>query len=476
MIVLREYQATALEGIREAYRQKKRAPLLVAPTGSGKSAMLGYMLANTKRRSLILAHRRELVEQISASLPVDHGIIAAGRTSNDLPIQVGMMQTVVRRLDRLPQFEWVISDEAHLSASPTWLRVLKHYGSALHLGLSATPTRLDGKSLGDHFDAIVQGPTIKELVALGHLSPCRVFAPPVDFGKLRTVRGDYDMAEAERALDRASITGDAVDHLKRICPERKTLVFCCGIKHAAHVAEQFRDAGFSATSVDGEMSDRNERVRDFRSGKIQVLVNVDLLTTGFDCPSISAGILLRPTQSLALYLQMIGRLLRVFPGKSDAVLLDHVGAVLRHGLPNADRDWSLDSAETKARKATQATIATRRCKVCFAVFEPHHIACPHCGAVAATESRRIEQRAGELVEITEEMERTERLASAPYFDTLKELKTPEQVKAMAKARGYRPAWSIRTVMDKFDVSDRTAAKMLGYDPAVVRHLRIGRAA
>ncbi len=478
MIQLRPYQQMALNAIRDAYRQKKRAPLLVSPTGSGKSAMLGYMLSHTRRRTLILAHRRELLDQISESMPVDHGIIAAGKPHNNAPVQVGMVQTVARRLDSLPQFEWVISDEAHLSVSPTWSMVIKHYPSALGLGLSATPTRLDGKGLGEHFDSIVYGPPIKQLVNDGYLTRCRVFCPPVEFEKIRSLRGDYDMAEAEDKLDKAHITGNAVEHLQRIGTGRKTIVFCCGVKHAEHVAGQFRDAGISAIDVNGSMGDRAERVADFKSGKVQVLTNVDLLTTGFDCPDIQAGIFLRPTMSRALYLQMVGRLLRVAPGKTDVLLLDHVGCVLRHGLPDADREWSLAGTGNSERQQIESGMAIRRCDKCFLVYEAHLSACPYCGATAETGSRLLEERDGQLVEITEHDRRVEWLKTARYSDALGGCETPIQIREMANARGLKPGWVIRVVMERFRVSKWGAAKMCGYHPGVVQHLRIhdGRAA
>lgn len=476
MIQLRPYQQTALDAIREAYRQKKHAPLFVSPTGSGKSAMLGYMLSNTRRRTLILAHRRELLDQISESLPVEHGIIAAGKPHNNAPVQVGMVQTVARRLDSLPQFEWVISDEAHLSVSQTWSRVIKHYPSALGLGLSATPTRLDGKGLGEHFDSIVYGPSIKQLVSDGYLTRCRVFCPPVEFEKIRSLRGDYDMAEAEDRLDNPYITGNAVEHLQRIGPGRKTIVFCCGVKHATHVAEQFRDAGISAIDVNGGMSDRAQRVADFKAGNVQVLTNVDLLTTGFDCPDIQAGVFLRPTLSRALYLQMVGRLLRVAQGKTDALLLDHVGCVLRHGLPDADREWSLAGTGDSERQAIESGLAIRRCDKCFLVYEAHLSACPYCGTTAETGSRLLEERDGQLVEITERDRRLEWLKSAEYGKALSSCETPEQIREMANARGYASGWTIRQVMGRFGVSKWQAAKMCGYKPGVAKHIRADEAA
>ena len=431
---LRDYQEKVLDDIRAAYKAGYRAPLLVAPTGSGKSAMLSHILGKTKKRTLILVHRSELLEQITSGLPKGHGIIAPGRSSSDAQIQIGMMQTVSKRLDTLPAFEWIISDEAHLSIAPTWLKIMKHYSSAWQLGLSASPCRLDGKGLGEHFDHIVYGPSIRELTERGFLVPARIFAPPGAISALTDA--DLDAAAAE--LDRPSITGSAVEHLQRLAPNRRTLVFCCTRDHAEHVAQEFRAGGFSSAAVDGSMppAERKRRIEAFRVGEIQVLVNVDLLTTGFDCPQINAGVFLRPTGSLALYLQMVGRLLRPSAGKTDAILLDHVGAVARHGLPDAEREWSLDGSVKKTKPP-----AIRICPECYCAYSAASRACPACGHAPEAQGaggREVEQVAGVLEEIAGE--HLKRARAVPLRAAMKDAKTEAALRELAAARGYGPGW------------------------------------
>jgi DNA repair protein RadD len=447
-MTLRPYQSLALAEIQQAYRAGRRAPLLCSPTGSGKSAMTAHMLGRTGKSVLYLCHRAELLDMISADMTaagLRHGLIGPGSHAlpNTYRLHLGLMQTVSRRLDSLPKFDWVISDEAHLAMAPTWLKILRHYGDAWHLGMSATPCRLDGRGLGEFYDQVVYGPSIRELTDRGYLAPCRVFAPALDVSAVRKTAGDFSMEDAARLLDKAAITGNAIGELQRHKPGKRAIVFCCTREHADHVAAQFRAQGIAAVNVDGSMTkaERAARIGDFRAGRITVLTNVDLLTTGFDMPGIEAGIMLRPTQSLALFLQMVGRILRIAPGKIDAVLLDHVGNVLRHGMPDAAREWTL---EGRAKRSTPPPV--RQCMSCYAAFSPAP-KCPACGYVfpIAARVRATDERAGELAEITgtDVDARLRHLREAPLKELLKAAKTREQLDEIRKARGYHHAWTQR---------------------------------
>lgn len=443
---LRPYQEAALEQVRAAYRAGKRAPLLCSPTGSGKSAMTKYMLGRTKQKQVLyLCHRAELADMIHEDLKASglpHGMITA--SSKALPhtyrIHVGMVPTVARRLDRLPAFDWVISDEAHLAMSATWSGILKHYSASWHLGMSATPCRLDGRGLGEVYDAIIYGPSVAELMARGYLTRCRAFAPAIPLDGIKKSAGDYQMGDAARVLDTSTITGDAIREYAKRMPGRRAIVFCCTREHADHVAGQFRMGGIPAANVDGSMSsaERSARIEDFRAGRLMVLTNVDLLTTGFDMPSIAGAIFLRPTQSLALYLQMVGRILRIAPGKDEALILDHVGNVLRHGLPDTDRQFTLDGKAARA-----AAPAVRQCPECFAAFHPQR-SCPECGYVFPVENVRGVKKevAGELVEVaaTAADQYREWLATGQFRDVMRGRRTYREINEVAEARGYKPAW------------------------------------
>lgn len=442
---LRPYQEAAIAAIRAAYKAGKRAPLLCAPTGAGKSAMVKYMLGQTRKRVLYLCHRAELAEMIHADLAaagLPHGMITArSKTTDDgMNLHVGMVQTVARRLDKLPVFDWVISDEAHLAMSDTWRGILHHYSAAWHLGMSATPCRLDGRGLGDVYDEIVYGPSVRELTDGGYLTRYRAFAPAVALDGIKRSGGDFQMGDAARVLDTSTITGDAIREYGRRMPGKRAIVFCCTREHADHVAGQFRMGGIPAANVDGSMSsaDRSARIDDFRAGRLMVLTNVDLLTTGFDMPSIAGAIFLRPTQSLALYLQMVGRILRIAPGKDEALILDHVGNVLRHGLPDTDRQFTLDGKAARA-----AAPGIRQCPECFAAFHPQR-SCPECGYVFPVENVRGVKKevAGELVEVarTAADQYREWLATGPFRDVMRGRRTYREINEVAEARGYKPAW------------------------------------
>lgn len=447
---LRSYQSVALAGVRSAYRRGKRAPLLCSPTGSGKSAMTKYMLGETKKTVLYLCHRSELMEMIHDDLEregIPHGVIAGstGRYRDNYQIHIGMMQTIHNRLGALPKFEWVISDEAHLTMAPTWLAILKHYNESYHLGMSATPCRLDGRGLGEIYDEIVYGPSVRELTDLGYLLPCRVLAPPQVQAGQWAIDPKKSMSEASAILNRPKITGSAIAEFRKLGPGHQAVVFCCDRQHAADVAAQFRAEGFAAANVDGTMDAERERrplFRDLIARKLDVITNVDLLTTGWDCPQIDVGIDLATTQSLALYLQKIGRVLRIYPGQRQAWWLDHVGSVFRHGLPDAEREWTLDGRIKRA-----APPSVRQCPECYSVFAPAP-RCPSCGHVfliVPKKKKLLDSAPGDLAEVfRSDVERREHyLKTASYSVLMKEAKTLQALQDIAKARGYDMAWARR---------------------------------
>jgi DNA repair protein RadD len=441
-MLLRPYQSAALESVQGVYRSGRKRVLLVAPTGAGKSAMMRYMLERTSKRTLILCHRAELLEMIADSLTVPHGIIEGSRRVPSEKVHVGMMQTVSRRLGDLPDYDWVISDEAHLAMCPTWRRILQHYSSAWHLGLSATPCRLDGQGLGAEYEQIVHGPSIRELTDRGYLSPCRVFAPATEGRDAKKAGGDFSMSEAAEAVDRASITGDALAHYQRLAPGRQALAFCCNREHAEHVAQAFTAGGVPALNVDGSMPDRAERIAAFRAGKVRVLTNVELLTTGFDFPELGCGIFLRPTQSLALHMQIVGRYMRVADGKRDAILIDHVGNVLAHGMPDEEREWTL---EGRAKRSTAAPVVI--CPACYAAHRPGP-RCPSCDHIyEATRASRMSARVreGDLVEVGD----ADRPKTSAYqvkemvrqaFRQESDFGIRLALQQIQREQGYKPSW------------------------------------
>lgn len=441
MIQLRDYQLDLVAGVRNAYRVGKRAPLVVSPTGSGKTVLFAFIAQGTSAKGngvVILVHRQELVDQTCRTLrafSVDHGVIAAGRTPDrSLPVQVASVQTYVRRLDSFRP-ALIIADEAHHATAGSWRKVIEHQPQARVLGVTATPQRLDGKGLKDVFDDLIRGPEVADLIAGGHLAPPVYYAPPVvaDLSHIATRGGDFAQEELAAEMDRLTITGDAVEHYARICRGAPAVAFCCSVKHAQHVAEQFQAAGFRAATIDGTMDKeaRREVVRMLGDGRLHVLTSCEIINEGFDLPIVTAAILLRPTKSLGLHLQQVGRVLRPAPGKERAVILDHVGNLSRHGFAEDVREWTLDGRKKKKkRKATdEEDIQTRQCPQCFRCHPPAPV-CPECGFEYPRKEREIEQTDGELVQVDpKEMvrKRKQEQASAQKL---------EDLIALARARGY----------------------------------------
>ena len=436
MMQLRPYQQQAITDLRLAYRGGARAPLLVAATGAGKTIILAAItqaVAARGRRVLILVHRRELIRQASAKLTqagVNHGIIAAGFEPSDHPVQVASVQTLARRLERQHwQPDLIVIDEAHHAISNSWTNVISHWPDSLLLGVTATPVRQDGRGLGAMFDRLVLGPSTAELVATGYLTPVKIYAPPqvADLTGIRTRAGDYANDQAAAAMTRPTVTGDAITHYQRIAAARPAIAFCCNVNHATTVSDAFNAAGISAATLLGNTTDRDALIARFAAGELQVLVTVDVVSEGFDCPGAAVAILLRPTQSEGLYLQQIGRVLRPAPGKAAAIILDHVGNVHRHGWPDDHRDWSLADRERRAGSAGPPPPSVRTCPECFAAFKPALI-CPSCGAYCAPPARVIRQQDGDLQELKRE-------AVQQRATERKKAHTLQQLIAVGQARG-----------------------------------------
>jgi len=447
---LRGYQQQAIDDLRNAYRAGAKAPLLCLPTGGGKTIIFSAIAQSAVgrgRQVLILVHRRELLHQASRKLTdigLDHGLIAAGIAQSNQPVQVASVQTLVRRLSRI---DWkpslIIIDEAHHASAGSWTTILDKWPDAYRLGVTATPCRLDGRGLASAFDQLVLGPSVADLISAGFLSPARIYAPPVvaDLTGLRRRAGDYAADQAATAMDRPTVTGDAIAHYQRLAQGLRAIAFCCSIDHASHVAATFNAAGIPAATLLGNTPDRDAVVAAFDAGSVQVLVTVDVVSEGFDIPAASCAVLLRPTQSLGLYLQQVGRVLRPAPGKQAAVILDHVGNVHRHGFPDDHREWTL--AEGARRATGTAAPSVRTCPECFAAFKPAPI-CPVCDAACAPiKSRKIQQLAGELTELRREAVRQRIEERTTSRREQGKARTLPQLLALAKERGYSPGWAYR---------------------------------
>lgn len=449
-VTLRPYQEKAISDLREQYLRGKRAPVLVMPTGSGKTVIFSRVaeMAQKKGNSVyILVHRQELLLQSSrhlSSLGLKHGRIAPGHTMTKDSIQIASVQTLVRRLKYYKEPDLIIVDECHHATAGSWRKIISAYPHAKLFGVTATPCRLDGvglgKSSGGVFDSLIYGPSLRELIDSGYLSQPIVYAPPsdLDMTGLKLRAGDYEKAETEKRVDKPTITGSAVEHYTRLCNNAPACVFCASVAHAQHVAEQFRAAGYKALSIDGNMcdADRKEAIDKLGDGRIQILTACDIVSEGTDIPIVGVIILLRPTVSTGLYLQQCGRGLRLYPGKENTIILDHVGNCLRHGLPDEDREWSLEGEKKRKKKKKEqeeADVKIKQCPICYVVHEPAYI-CPNCGYIYKANGKQLEETEGELTQVTPNDVKAKRKEVAMA-------RTYEELQQIGKQRGYKSGWA-----------------------------------
>jgi DNA repair protein RadD len=441
--------------IRQAFAERHRAVLYVLSTGGGKTflfAMIVYSAMRRGKRILILCHRVELVDQIVVALQafgIEPDIIAAGYTRRagrsidrgDKAVTVASVQTLIRRVDQYQPPTLIICDEAHhCAAGNSWSTIIRKFPTAKILGTTATPCRLDGRGLGTHFDKLVVGPGLDALIAGGFLCRTRIFAPPtVDTSGLHIRMGDYKSDESESLMDKPHITGSALKHYQRYTPGEQALAFCTSVKHADHVAAEFREAGVQALSMNGGMDKQIRRMafNDYRAGKIQLLSSCDMFSEGVDAPGARVGIMLRPTQSLTLYRQQKGRIMRAAAGKPYATLFDHAKNSTQPGfelLPGEIDQWLLSPDMEKKRKKPAPGI--RVCAKCFAASPARATTCVECGAPFPVKPREIESRDGELIELT-----AEELAKKRERREQGRARTLQELEAFAKIKGYAPGWA-----------------------------------
>lgn len=497
MIQARPYQADAVERTRGAIARGRRRPLLVAPTGAGKTCIAAMILCSAIERGsrvLVTAHRRELIMQpfaklIRAGVSYDQiGIIMANvpnaranvlpfdltnATDDELwramarrrptaPIQIASIDTL-RSRGVLPPADLVVIDEAHRALSPSHSKLVAQYPNAVILGMTATPIRCDGQPLGSMFDEMIVVSTYRELAEQGYLVIPRVFTVPAkDLPDLANVKicktglnkGDYDHAELVAAVDATGLVGDLVEHYQTHGMGMQALAFGVSIEHSKHIAERFCAAGIPALHVDGSTpsAERDAAVRKHRDGEIRILSNVDVFGEGTDLPWVKVVILGRPTKSLRVFLQQCGRGSRPYNGL-PYILLDHAGCVLEHGLPHDDRDYSLTS-ERKAKKKTPAT-SVKTCPCCYAVLSVQTRVCnteqPEgkpcgCGTVC---TYAFGSEAGGDRSVPEEAEGN--LIEVRQADLDEKRAFWEQLCQKAIFRGYKIGWAKYKYKEKFGV-------------------------
>ena len=419
MFELRPYQEKFINDIHEQFcelsTEKKKLGRRgrvcgVMPCGAGKTLATAYMTKKAAeekgRRVVFMVHRKELIEQTSKTftdLEIEHGIIASGVKPNyDLPVQIASVQTLARRLDKIPPPQFLIVDECHHIEAETYKQIVNKWDCVV-LGLTATPVRMGGRTLHDSFDVLVPGSTVNELIQIHCLAEFKYFAPPstINFQKLRLNEfGDFRDDDMSRALDRQDIIGDVVKYYREHADGLQAIVYCVNVHHSKHTSKIFNEAGISAQHIDAKTpsSERRDIIEKFRAGEITVLCNVNLFGEGFDVPNMDCVILTRPTKSFTLYYQQAMRALR--PNRNDpskkAIIIDHVENNTRFPMLDEDIPWSLNPNKLKGKGIMP--IKT----------------CPECGEEEVPFGRRTCQRIIANHESIQSIERKDKTLSIVY--------------------------------------------------------------
>lgn len=438
---LRPYQQDVKTKILDSWQTGAVNVLAVLPTGAGKTVLFSDIIREHRGASCAIAHRQELVSQISLALARDgvkHRIIGPKKVVKlcvnlhmselgvsyydpSSPCAVAGVDTLVKRQKELAGWLKTVTlcvmDEGHhVLEANKWGTALKMFPNARGLLVTATPVRADGKGLGRHADGLVdimvEGPGMRDLINMGYLTEYRIIAPESDFIRPGEdaigSTGDISQAKNTAAVRKSHIVGDVVKHYLRFAPGKLGVTFTESVETAKDIAARFNAAGVPAEVVSAKTPDA-ERVailRRFKNRELRQLVNVDLFGEGFDLPAIEVVSMARATESYSLYVQQFGRALRLLDGKKFAIILDHVGNVERHGLPDARREWSLDRREKRSSSAPSDVIPVRACTnpKCAAVYERIYKACPYCGNVIEPAERSgPEQVDGDLIELSPEV-------------------------------------------------------------------------
>lgn len=468
MPVLRPYQLDAVDRIRRHLRSGRNRVLCVAPTGAGKTVIASHIIecsVGLGNRIIFLAHRRELITQAykkvigcSCRPGWDHdslvrdpqckanglpqkmvGVVMANdpRRNPVAVVQIASVDTLRNRTK--PAGDLIIIDEAHRSLARSYAMIVAAYPDAALIGLTATPYRADNRGLGEQYDELVVVASPKQLIGDGFLVEPRVFTVPSkhlpDLSRVRMKGGDYDADQLSAAVDTEGLVGNIVEHWEKHAENRLTVCFAVNVEHSKHIVARFLERGIAAEHLDGETptAERDAILARLERGETRVVSNCAVLTEGWDQPSVKCAILARPTKSLGLYLQCAGRILRPWNG-IGAIILDHAGVVLEHGLPQDDREFSLDAP----KKRRTVTTTCKTCEGCFAIVPLSARTCPACGRefpVPEPEDK-TEEKPGELVEVRE-------------VTTEEKREEWDKLCAVAIAKNYQPGWAKYRFKEKF---------------------------
>ncbi|WCG36386.1 DEAD/DEAH box helicase [Companilactobacillus farciminis] len=436
--ILRNYQNKLINDLKNSLVHGNHNVVVQSPAGSGKTVTMAAIAkgATDKQNNvLFIVHRREIVEQVKSTFKA-YGV-------NMKLCYVGMVQTVTRRLEKLDKPQLILVDECHHALAKSYTRIFDYFKQANVVGFTATPIRLSGQGLSKVFDDLILGPQIDWLIDNNFLAPYEYYSVKlIDDKKLKkNSTGDF----SSKSMDSASkniIYGDVIKTYKRIAGNTKTIIYTHNVESSIKVAKEFNNAGFKALQVDGKTpKDKRKQVMDdFRNGKVTILVNAELYGEGVDVPDCQTVIMLRPTESLSLFIQQSMRCMRYRPNKT-ATIIDHVANYTRFGLPDTPRTWSLEGRPKK--KSNGGGTAIRTCPHCFAVIPVAYSTCPICGYVIGVENKEMKvdksvkvEKIGKDFHFKSDYEEVRYSQMKPQDAT-----SYRDLQKIGKARGYKPGWA-----------------------------------
>lgn len=433
---LRDYQQELVDNIKKSMIAGNKSIIVQSPPRSGKTVVMAYIAKQATAKDnhvLFFSHRKEINEQVEATFSkfgVDMDLVT-----------IGGVQSLVRRLDTLPIPEIILIDEAHHSKAKSYAKIINYFSQAYKLLFTGTPIRLNGEGFDDIADDLIVGKSVKWLQEHNRIAIFRYYAPSmIDTSLLKKSSGDFTKASVDEAM-RSVIYGDVLKHYERLAKDKQAIVYTHNVEASKNVSEAFNQAGYNSIAVSGKTpkNEREKAMRLFKKGELKIMVNCELFTEGIDLPNVDVCIMLRPTQSLSLYLQFAMRPLNPREGKV-ATIIDHVGNVERFGLPNMDRNWTLEGASQKKQSAKVGEPTTRVCDVCYATYWSAERVCPECGHVNELTVKEIEEiKEARLIEITEKRLAKIRDKVSTYADP-GECQSMEELKEYRKQHGYKAGW------------------------------------
>jgi DNA repair protein RadD len=435
---LRDYQKNIIDAVYQAWAKGAKNVLVQLPTGAGKTIIFSHAIANFKEWAIAIAHRVELVSQISLALArhgVYHNIIAQKNSIKEIialhmfdigksfydpnaPRIVAGVDTLVRMSENsnswFRKIKLVIQDEAHhVLRGNKWGKAAELFPNAVGLYPTATPCRADGRGLSRNSDGIIdvmiEGRTMRDLIRDGYLTDYRIVAPPNDLDLSNvniTDSGEFSPEKLRRAVHKSQIVGDVVNTYLKFAPLKLGVTFAVDVESATEIAARFKFAGIPAEVISSKTPDllRATIMQRFKNREILQIVNVDLLGEGVDVPAIEVVSMARPTNSYGLFVQQFGRALRPMDGKMRALIIDHVGNIKRHGLPDKKRIWTLERFERRAKSNVNNIIQIKIClnPECMSAYESIYKKCPYCGFYKPPARRSTpEEVDGDLTELDE---------------------------------------------------------------------------